>query len=506
MAWARLNPFVYFAVAVVVFAVADLGIGLGSITKDPFSVDTGFFSVAAGRRARALQSIVHRPVAIVVFAVAAFGLRGWSRTTDPFSALTELDARTTCVGAGLDKVVVDLPVAIVVFAVADLGFGLERNCAAGCGKAVWSAHQHTIVATSSDPCLAYCTERGEVFVDLPVAIVVFAVAGLGGGGACGGATACPFSVGPTDLCSLTRTFADSDATRFAQIRERLIDLPVAIVVESIADLLGGVVNDRIHRTFELSRVVRKIVGDTARDIWVTTLCPPKTRHLGQAVLGGCVDPRTKTDHISLDLIDVSFGVFECISPRPLVHIVDHIGRVDASVGGRAVRQKQEVCGATFYAVLVDHGLEVIAGGGERTLVVGAVRKNAGRQLGRHLGRIGDDRGLKGCVFAEGHQPKTRLSIVVLRRSSAVLVRHFFEGVLCDIPARINALATGIARIIVARRRPGCGLVRVGHGGARGFVGASLAYDLVVVAHAVGGIDDDHQVGRLAVGRLLRPRL
>lgn len=89
------------------------------------------------------------------------------------------------------------------------------------------------------------------------------------------------------------------------------------------------------------------------------------------------------------------------------------------------------------------------------MVVGAVRKNAGRQTWPPFGE--DWRQSwphKGCVFAEGHQPKTRLSIVVLRRSSAVLVRHFFEGVLCDIPARINALAIGVARIIVARRRPG----------------------------------------------------
>ena len=294
------EAFVHRAVAVVVQAVADLDIGGAGLTGDPL---TGH-AVARGHLAEAhaaggaAQALVHETVAVVVQAVAVLGdrgpgLAGLHLSVHAVVHLVEADPGATGQGA---EALVDLAVAVVVHEVAGLGEGRAGHAvhhlavlavllghlagahAAG-GRAealveeavavvvravadlddvrgeVLDAHVDVVLTAVGIPAealgeadqvavgaevavrgVAGVAEEGEVLVGLPVAVVVQAVAELG--------EARPSLVDALDVQAIRgagqgAVLAEVRVRAVAGLTEEgevLVGLPVAVVVQAIADL------------------------------------------------------------------------------------------------------------------------------------------------------------------------------------------------------------------------------------------------------------------------------
>ena len=132
--------------------------------------------------------------------------------------------------------VINLSVAVVVFVVADLGLGCDLTEAMSPLTYTTNLRSHS---ANPNPCRSECpsvTSAAQTFVNLSVAVVVFAVADL-----CAWKdltdTRTPLT-GVTGLCSLPANACVCRAC-WAVVTaslETVVDLPIAIVVESIADL------------------------------------------------------------------------------------------------------------------------------------------------------------------------------------------------------------------------------------------------------------------------------
>ncbi len=222
------NVFVDFAVAIVVFVVADLDVGFdlpNACAPDP--VVAGFFAffadaaligscgsiVTIAVEFSAKRVVVDLSVAVVVFAVADLGRRGdlvearrplACGLADPFAACAKADACGICravianfflsnkafTSAATDQVI-GLTVAIVVFSVAN--FSICGFCITGFPCSI-AASFFAGVATA-------LTGASQAIVDFSVAIVIFAVAllDLGGDLSC---AVLPLAIGTTGLFAL----------------------------------------------------------------------------------------------------------------------------------------------------------------------------------------------------------------------------------------------------------------------------------------------------------------
>jgi len=143
------------AVAIVIFAIADLDNCLDACTRSPFSALTSlsaFFagadilSARSGGSALALAAFVDLAVAIVVFAVADLGLWFGGGAAFPLSSAAGLFAASTSSLTITREIFVDLAIAIVVFVVADLG--------------AWGATGALHVLASTALVFAICLELG----------------------------------------------------------------------------------------------------------------------------------------------------------------------------------------------------------------------------------------------------------------------------------------------------------------------------------------------------------
>jgi hypothetical protein len=128
--FATKGAIVDLTVAIVVFAIADLGDRFNACAFYPcpaFTSLCSFFASAdvaaagTGSSALALTAFVDLSVAIVVFAIADLRLWLGSRTSPPFSCAARFLASPASCAACARKGLVDFSVTIVVFVVADLG-------------------------------------------------------------------------------------------------------------------------------------------------------------------------------------------------------------------------------------------------------------------------------------------------------------------------------------------------------------------------------------------------
>jgi len=242
-----LYAFVHFSVAVVVESIADLSFGLAGEAGAEFAAFALLDARSASGGARADQVFVDQAVAVVVFAVADLdsGFEG-SDTKLPvavdallFSGVTKgLASAFFAFFALCSAIFVDLAVAIVVCVVAaKLFFGgfaftdasapytvcaglfasLARSDAFGaCGAAITRAFGLVVAFAIF------------VFVDLAVAIVVFAVANFGG----------RFRGGAFAPCAVGAVFESIAASGLASATDAFVDAAVAVVVFAIADFGG----------------------------------------------------------------------------------------------------------------------------------------------------------------------------------------------------------------------------------------------------------------------------
>ncbi len=258
--------FVDKSVAIVVFAVADLRSGFeGSYTKLPIAVDALLFSsIAKGLTGAffaffALCSavVVDLAVAIVICVVAAklfFCGFAFTDTSAPDAVCTGLLACFTRADAFCSSgaavagasvfvvafavfVFVDLAVAVVVFAIADFGGGFGSRAFAPCAVgAIFKA-----IATGG------FAGTADAFVDATVAVVVLAIAGFGLGEDLACASA-PCAVGAALRSCFAIAFSCGSSgatvtgfgfTFFAKARTSFVYLSVAIVIELVSAQLGA---------------------------------------------------------------------------------------------------------------------------------------------------------------------------------------------------------------------------------------------------------------------------
>src|SRR5690606_22178464 len=129
---------------------------------------------------------------------------------------------------------VDPAIAVVVVPVADLGGGGAGGGVAD--EASAGAHLDAGALAGADAAGACVTGAGGVLVDPSVAVVVDAVADLVGGRAGGRIADEPVALGAAHLHAFARARPDSCRARLAQPREVLVDRAVAIVVLPVAAL------------------------------------------------------------------------------------------------------------------------------------------------------------------------------------------------------------------------------------------------------------------------------
>jgi hypothetical protein len=198
--------------------------------------------LTAGAFIRGSTAIIDKSIAIVVFAIAADLLSGgqdFTLASAPSTIDTDLHttfANADAVGSGLSVIagafeaIVDQAIAIVVFAIADLRTWRVNGIAL----------QFAVVAArnsiATDPLFAGftgLTAFGVAFIDLTVAVVVFTVAFFRAAGCC--LFADELSIFALECTSVTDTrfagIAGCSTTRIA-----FVDLAVAIVVFAVTDL------------------------------------------------------------------------------------------------------------------------------------------------------------------------------------------------------------------------------------------------------------------------------
>jgi hypothetical protein len=256
--------FIDGAIAVVVFAVAAFfGGGDFSLTGAPFATkaDVGaslaetFVCCASGTAITfflewifdARGVVIDQAVTVVVFAIA-----------DLFGGGTCLDAATRALSAGradlfacafaladphragcpqLGPVLIDGAVTVVVFAITDLGLGSPGLGTANGALAIRGADLFASLLAGTDPCSAGRAFVGPVLVGFTVAVVVFAIAQLGGRASRFGRTNnAPLVVGTDPLGGIS-ALADPHRAGEPFLGPFVVGFTVAVVVFAVAQLL-----------------------------------------------------------------------------------------------------------------------------------------------------------------------------------------------------------------------------------------------------------------------------
>ncbi len=239
--------FIDHTVAIVIEAViADLPIG-GDLagTISPKAVDTELFSTLADSDssgilragvAGAANPLVDLTIAIVILTAAALAREPRIGHADhrPPQALTQaISANSGLAGiAGLSASgvpLVDLTVAIVILTVADLGKGSLFGSAddPAVGTDTYSLPTDSGLTGTAGP-----SSAGVPLVDLPIAIVILTVANFGSGARSGSTD----NSSPRALSySPSAVSGPTGVTRFSAAGVPLVDLPIAIVILTVAN-------------------------------------------------------------------------------------------------------------------------------------------------------------------------------------------------------------------------------------------------------------------------------
>jgi hypothetical protein len=137
-------------------------------------------------------------------------------------------------------VFVGLAVAIIVFAIAEFGAG-GASFSAATTRTVRFAFKDTFAETGSFAFLTFFTDVGIIFVDLAVAVVVFAVAQIFCGGLDRTLTLTPFAVGVTGLLAfLTDPIVGSTFALFAGVAvTTFVNIAIAVVVFVVTGFFVG---------------------------------------------------------------------------------------------------------------------------------------------------------------------------------------------------------------------------------------------------------------------------
>ncbi len=235
-------------VAIVVFAITLLGFGLLRRAIDPTTAHTCFGAFATNRLAGAGEAIIDLTVTVIVQVVATFDLRFWSGTIGPLSCLAGFGSVSTCGAASLDKAIVDLAVAVVVDAIAD--FGGRRTSRSGAAEtgAVRFAHLLSLSFASPFAIFAGFALVGPVFIGLTITVVIDTVASFGLFGLGLHRAFNAGAVGGTDPGSSVATAADANRAGGALVEPVLIDASVAVVVLAVAGLCGRLARCTIDPT------------------------------------------------------------------------------------------------------------------------------------------------------------------------------------------------------------------------------------------------------------------
>jgi hypothetical protein len=371
--------FIDLAIAVVVKAITDFGGGLVILDALETAIDAGSRSCGADAKKTcvtgcATTGIAFIDLAIAVVVDAVTDLVGGLVILDALEATTyavactrRTDTRkprvTGSAAAGI--VFVDLAIAVVIEAVADFGGG---GIIADALKGTVDAVSRTRSTDTRLPGVTCRATAGISFIDLAVAVVIEAITDLGGGVVIADALEVGIDALGCACCADPRL---TGITASACTCDAIINQAVAIVVDAIADLLCGVVDDGIHCILKLCVVIRSVISNTARDTGVTTLCSASLGKLVQAALSACADPCAKADHIGFDVIDVSLVIDEAIGSCSVEEVLNDGKRGGTAFTGFAVCDEHDVGGATFDGVVVDDGLEVSSGSVEGIDVAGS---------------------------------------------------------------------------------------------------------------------------------------
>src|SRR5262249_28787406 len=220
-------------------AVVVLAALAGRAAKLALGARRGALPVDAQAAAADVGALVDLAVAVVVDAVAHLG-RGRAAAhalqaavhAEDLALLAVADVRAARLAHAGD-VVVDDAVAVVVEAVAHLG---RPARAAGADEAELAHARQRPRRAHARAHVARRAGAGHVVVDLPVAVVVEPVADLGGRVDLAAALRRPLDA--HDLALLALAGADRPARR-AHVDRIVVDEPVAVVVEPVALLVGG---------------------------------------------------------------------------------------------------------------------------------------------------------------------------------------------------------------------------------------------------------------------------
>ncbi len=169
---ALLGVFIDLVVAVIVDAITDLrrlGAAFTARVEAPFVDPTVAILVDAvtallghgpAFTAGVLDALVHRVVTVVV------------------DFITDLGRLFPTGATSIQRALIDLAVTVVIGAVAHLRAGIAGLRGTLEAFAVGRTHQHPLATTGTDPLVAGVPQKGEVLIDVVVAIIVDAVAGL----------------------------------------------------------------------------------------------------------------------------------------------------------------------------------------------------------------------------------------------------------------------------------------------------------------------------------------
>jgi hypothetical protein len=263
--------FVYFAITIVVFFVADFSAGFDlTDTTAKCAVFAGLnarfadsFSGCSDRTAvtGAGDAIVDTAVAIVVFVVADLGCRfdlllaegfALDAGSAPLSAGAFLTGnRTAFSGAG--DCIVNTAVAIVIFAVAHFDSRLDLTDATSVDTALAGLSTAFAQPLACGPACSGVTGASQVFIDLAVTVVIFVVAEFFARSASFGIAFNAATVFFADL--LTALFASSLSCRagLALVGKVFVYSTVTVVVFAVTEFFGGF--DRSHTGTKARTVV-----------------------------------------------------------------------------------------------------------------------------------------------------------------------------------------------------------------------------------------------------------
>lgn len=183
--------------------------------------------------------VVHQSVAVVIFSIAGFFDRLLGIAIHPLASVARFKARTTDrLARSLDGFV-DVSITVVVDVVAVFELGLVFNSVALDIRFVLFANKNPRGFANPETVGAGLFFLWPIFVDVAIAVVVFAVASFDARCSRLGRT---FHIGcglVTHPSSGADTFSNASCTGCAFLAPKFVDLAVAVVILTVADFFAG---------------------------------------------------------------------------------------------------------------------------------------------------------------------------------------------------------------------------------------------------------------------------